>query len=154
MEESLEIYMSCLPTAGDNTRGRVQRLYGFLPKGQISYPSVLKLKPSQEKTRWYYLRVLFHKDNLRHLSRFPDFFVTFRILSSVSCLLEEKFLSANLHLRSHLTTGTLFIILLFSIVGIINSISYLSSTFHGCDLWRVFCWPTNGYIFGTSGQPV
>ena len=23
----------------------------------------------------------FHKDNLRHLSRFPDFFVTFRILS-------------------------------------------------------------------------
>ena len=24
----------------------------------------------------------FHKDNLRHLPRFPDFFVTFRILSS------------------------------------------------------------------------
>ena len=24
----------------------------------------------------------FHKDNLRHLSRFPDFFVTFRILST------------------------------------------------------------------------
>ena len=23
----------------------------------------------------------FHKDNLRHLPRFPDFFVTFRILS-------------------------------------------------------------------------
>ena len=26
--------------------------------------------------------VHFHKDNLRHLPRFPDFFVTFRILSS------------------------------------------------------------------------
>ena len=26
----------------------------------------------------------FHKDNLRHLSRFPDFFVTFRILSFYS----------------------------------------------------------------------
>ena len=27
-------------------------------------------------------RIHFHKDNLRHLPRFPDFFVTFRILSS------------------------------------------------------------------------
>ena len=25
----------------------------------------------------------FHKDNLRHLSRFPDFFLTFRILSNL-----------------------------------------------------------------------
>jgi hypothetical protein len=29
----------------------------------------------------------FHKDNLRHLSRFPDFFVTKRILSSLVVVL-------------------------------------------------------------------
>ena len=29
-------------------------------------------------------RIHFHKDNLRHLPRFPDFFVTFRILSSLA----------------------------------------------------------------------
>jgi hypothetical protein len=28
------------------------------------------------------IKIQFHKDNLRHLSRFPDFFVTKRILSS------------------------------------------------------------------------
>jgi len=28
----------------------------------------------------------FHKDNLRHLSRFPDFFLTFRILSNTRFL--------------------------------------------------------------------
>ena len=30
----------------------------------------------------------FHKDNLRHLPRFPDFFVTFRILSPVKTTLK------------------------------------------------------------------
>ena len=34
----------------------------------------------------------FHKDNLRHLPRFPDFFVTFRILSSWSCVVFPTFL--------------------------------------------------------------
>jgi len=28
----------------------------------------------------------FHKDNLRHLPRFPDFFVTFRILSTTDLM--------------------------------------------------------------------
>ena len=32
----------------------------------------------------------FHKDNLRHLSRFPDFFVTKRILSTFSYINNEK----------------------------------------------------------------
>ena len=38
--------------------------------------SLLEEKEKDKKLR-------FHKDNFRHLPRFPDFFVTFRILSSL-----------------------------------------------------------------------
>ena len=40
----------------------------------------------------------FHKDNLRHLPQFPDFFVTFRILSTLNGLQPGHYISCSLFL--------------------------------------------------------
>ena len=47
--------------------------------------------PSLEE-RTVSTRQRFHKDNFRHLPRFPDFFVTFRILSSWKCTSDLAFI--------------------------------------------------------------
>ena len=75
----------------------------------------------------------FHKDNLRHLSRFPDFFLTFRILSAnrkIICSGEKTF-------PMKITS--------FSLVSLVS----LCSIFIGIPWLAVFL----GFVFFILGQP-